>query len=86
MQVDDEPETLPNIQREAQAEVDRAAGKAETFATIVRKDFYERAKKAYCVILMVKCADEAASVAPPKTCSPCASTCLKAVINPLSSS
>jgi L-fucose mutarotase len=51
MQVDDEPETLPNVQREAQAEVDRAAGNAVPFAAVVRKDFYERAKTSYCVIM-----------------------------------
>jgi L-fucose mutarotase len=51
MQVDDEPEMLPNVQREAQAEVDRAAGKAQPFAAVIRKDFYERAKKSYCIII-----------------------------------
>jgi L-fucose mutarotase len=51
MQVDDEPETLPQVQREAQAEVNTAAGEPELFATVVRQDFYERAKKTYCVII-----------------------------------
>lgn len=51
MQVDNEPETLPQVQREAQAEVDRSAGKSEPFAAVVRQDFYQRAKKAYCVII-----------------------------------
>jgi L-fucose mutarotase len=51
MQVDDEPDKLPNVQSEAQAEVDRAAGKSVPFAAVIRKDFYERAKKSYCVII-----------------------------------
>ena len=51
IQVDNEPETLPQVQLEAQAEVNAASGKPEPFAAIVRQDFYERAKKTYCVII-----------------------------------
>jgi len=51
MMVDDEPDTMPNVQKEAQAEVDAAAGKPMPFGMVPRKDFYERAKKAYCVVI-----------------------------------
>ena len=47
MQVNNEPETLPNVQREVQAEVDRAVGTAQPFAAVTRKDFYDAAKKSY---------------------------------------
>lgn len=51
IQVDGEPQTLPHVQREAQAEVDRATGKPQPFAAVPRQEFYERAKKAYCVVI-----------------------------------
>jgi L-fucose mutarotase len=51
MQVDNAPETFPHVQREAQKEVDQAVGVHQPFAGITRADFYERAKKAYCVII-----------------------------------
>ena len=50
MEVVDAPaETLP-VHREVQAEIDRAEGKTWTLAGIERMSFYERAKRAYCVI------------------------------------
>jgi L-fucose mutarotase len=51
MEVDGKPDDVPAVQREAQIEVDRAAGRAQMFAAIPRQVFYERAKKAYCVII-----------------------------------
>src|ERR1700748_2863750 len=51
MQVDNEPQTLPQVQLEAQAEVDVAQRNPHPFAAIIRQDFYQRAKKTYCVII-----------------------------------
>ena len=50
MQVVGEPNTIPAVQREAQAEVNAAEGRDVPFASIERFAFYERAKQAYCVI------------------------------------
>ena len=50
MQVVGEPNTIPTVQREAQAEVNAAEGRDVPFASIERFAFYERAKQAYCVI------------------------------------
>jgi L-fucose mutarotase len=51
MEVDGKLDDVPAVQREAQIEVDRAVGRPRMFAAIPRKIFYERAKKAYCVII-----------------------------------
>ncbi|MFD1559677.1 RbsD/FucU family protein [Paraburkholderia silviterrae] len=50
MEVVGEPDTIPAVQREAQAEVDAAEGRGVPFARIERHAFYARARKAYCVI------------------------------------
>ncbi|MFC0401153.1 RbsD/FucU family protein [Paraburkholderia rhizosphaerae] len=50
MEVVGEPNTIPAVQREAQAEVDSAEGRNVPFHSIERFAFYERARKAYCVI------------------------------------
>jgi L-fucose mutarotase len=50
MEVVGEPNTIPTVQREAQAEVDAAEGRSVPFAGIERYAFYARARKAYCVI------------------------------------
>ncbi|RFU49495.1 RbsD/FucU family protein [Paraburkholderia sp. DHOC27] len=50
MEVVGEPNTIPAVQREAQQEVNAAEGREVPFASIERFAFYERAKKAYCVI------------------------------------
>lgn len=50
MEVVGEPDTIPSVQREAQAEVNAAEGRDVPFASIERFAFYERARKAYCVI------------------------------------
>ncbi|WP_206954196.1 RbsD/FucU family protein [Trinickia acidisoli] len=51
MEVVGDPYTLPVVQREAQAEVDRAETRKVLFAPIERHAFYARARKAYCVIV-----------------------------------
>jgi L-fucose mutarotase len=50
MEVVGDAAALPAVQREAQREVDDAEGHATPFASVERFAFYERAKKAYCVI------------------------------------
>jgi L-fucose mutarotase len=50
MEVVGDASALPAVQREAQREVDDAEGRDMPFASIERFAFYERAKKAYCVI------------------------------------
>ncbi|MBP0589333.1 RbsD/FucU family protein [Paraburkholderia sp. LEh10] len=50
MEVVGEPNTIPAVQREAQAEVNKAEGREVLFVGIERFAFYARAKKAYCVI------------------------------------
>jgi len=50
MEVMQEPETIPEIQREVQAEVDASEGKSAPMYGIERFAFYEKAKQAYCVI------------------------------------
>ncbi|MEK1887746.1 MAG: RbsD/FucU family protein [Phyllobacterium sp.] len=50
MQVMGAPDELPPVQREVQAQVDAAEGKATPMYGIERFAFYEEAKKAYCVI------------------------------------
>lgn len=50
MEVVGDASALPVVQREAQREVDDAEGRDTPFASIERFAFYERAKKAYCVI------------------------------------
>ena len=50
MEVVGDPHAMPMVQREAQAEVDAAEGRAVPFASIERHAFYARARRAYCVI------------------------------------
>jgi L-fucose mutarotase len=50
MEVVGEPDTIPAVQREAQAEVNAAEGRDVPFHSIERFAFYERARQAYCVI------------------------------------
>jgi len=44
------PDEIPPVQREVQAEIDRAEGAPAPMYGIERFAFYEEAKKAYCVI------------------------------------
>ena len=50
MEVVGKPDEYPPVQREVQGEIDAAEGKSWPMITVERYAFYERAKKAYCVI------------------------------------
>jgi L-fucose mutarotase len=50
MEIVGDPATVPEVQREVQAEIDAAEGKAWPMIGIERYAFYERAKLAYAVI------------------------------------
>jgi L-fucose mutarotase len=50
MEVVDAPQEVLPVHREVQAELDRAEGSKWTLAGIERMAFYERARRAYCVI------------------------------------
>jgi L-fucose mutarotase len=50
MEVVGKPAEIPDVQREVQAEIDKAEGKSWPMGSIERMAFYEHAKKAYCVI------------------------------------
>jgi L-fucose mutarotase len=50
MEIVGDPDTVPEVQREVQAEIDRAEGRAWPLVPIERYAFYERAKAAYAVI------------------------------------
>jgi L-fucose mutarotase len=50
MEIVGAPEDIPDVQREVQAEIDAAEGKAWPMISIERYAFYERAKAAYAVI------------------------------------
>jgi L-fucose mutarotase len=50
MEIVGKPDELPPIQREVQAIIDRAEGKSWPLVPVERYAFYERARKAYCVI------------------------------------
>lgn len=50
MEVVGNPKDIQPVQREVQAEIDKAEGKSWPMGSIERMAFYEVAKKAYCVI------------------------------------
>jgi L-fucose mutarotase len=50
MEVVGKPQDIPLVQQEVQREIDRAEGKPWPMGSIERMAFYERAKKAYCVV------------------------------------
>ena len=50
MEVVGNPDEIPEVQREVQAEIDAAEGRAWPMAAVERFAFYERAKNAYAVI------------------------------------
>jgi L-fucose mutarotase len=50
MRFGDNPDEIPPVQREVQAAVNAAEGKSWPLVPVERFAFYERAKKAYCVI------------------------------------
>jgi L-fucose mutarotase len=50
MEVDGDPDKVPPVQAEVQAEIDRAEGRPRPMVVIERFAFYEMARKAYAVI------------------------------------
>ncbi len=50
MEIVGKPNEIPPVQKEVQKEIDAAEGKAWPMISIERYAFYERSKKAYCVI------------------------------------
>jgi L-fucose mutarotase len=50
MEVVGQPDDVPVVQKEVQAEIDAAEGRAWPMGSIDRFAFYDLAKKAYCVI------------------------------------
>ena len=50
MEVVGNPKDIQPVQKEVQAEIDKAEGKSWLMGSIERMAFYEHAKKAYCVI------------------------------------
>ena len=50
MEIVGSPDELPDVQEEVQASIDKAEGKHWPLKSIERFAFYEKAKKAYCVI------------------------------------
>ncbi|AZO75162.1 MULTISPECIES: RbsD/FucU family protein [unclassified Mesorhizobium] len=50
MEIVGKPTEIPPVQKEVQKEIDAGEGKAWPMISIERYAFYERAKKAYCVI------------------------------------
>jgi L-fucose mutarotase len=50
MEIVGKPNEIPPVQKEVQAEIDKAEGRSWPMGSIERFAFYEMAKKAYCVI------------------------------------
>jgi L-fucose mutarotase len=50
MEVVGQPNEIPLVQREVQAEIDAAEGRSSPMGSVERFAFYELAKKSYCVI------------------------------------
>ncbi|MER8486383.1 RbsD/FucU family protein [Mesorhizobium sp. M1322] len=50
MEIVGKPDEIPAVQRQVQDEIDAAEGKPWPMIPVERYAFYERAKKAYCVI------------------------------------
>lgn len=50
MEIVGKPDDIPAVQQEVQKEIDAAEGKAWPMISVERYAFYQRAKKAYCVI------------------------------------
>ncbi|MGJ4854705.1 RbsD/FucU family protein [Labrys sp. KB_33_2] len=50
MEIVGSPDEVPPVQQEVQAAIDKAEGKSWPMTSIERMEFYEHAKKAYCVI------------------------------------
>lgn len=50
MEMVGEPDTVPPVQAEVQAQIDKAEGRARPMIGIERFDFYDRARESYAVI------------------------------------
>ncbi|CCV06507.1 putative ABC-type ribose transport system,auxiliary component [Mesorhizobium metallidurans STM 2683] len=50
MEIVGKPDEIPPVQKEVQREIDAAEGKAWPMISVERYAFYERAKRAYCVL------------------------------------
>ena len=50
MEIVGKPDEIPPVQQEVQRQIDAAEGKAWPMISVERYAFYERSKKAYCVI------------------------------------
>jgi L-fucose mutarotase len=50
MEIVGDPDTVPPVQAEVQAQIDRAEGRSRPMIGIERFDFYDRARQAYAVI------------------------------------
>ena len=50
MEVVGRPDEVPPVQAEVQREIDRVEGKSSPMGSIERFAFYERARRAYCVV------------------------------------
>ena len=50
MEIVGSPNEIPPVQKEVQAEIDKAEGKSWPLVPVERMAFYEIAKKSYCVI------------------------------------
>ncbi|MEP6566118.1 MAG: RbsD/FucU family protein [Mesorhizobium sp.] len=50
MEIVGKPDEIPPVQKEVQRQIDAAQGKAWPMISVERYAFYERSKKAYCVI------------------------------------
>ena len=50
MEIAGKPDEIPPVQVEVQSEIDRAEGGPSPMGSIERMAFYERARRAYCVI------------------------------------
>ena len=50
MEIVGKPKEIPPVQAEVQVEIDKAEGKSWPMGSVERFAFYEKAKKAYCVI------------------------------------
>jgi L-fucose mutarotase len=50
MEVVGAPDEIPDVQREVQAEIDRAEGKSWPMTALERFAFYERVQSAYCIV------------------------------------
>ena len=50
MEIVGDPTTIPDVQKEVQAEIDRAEGRPRPMIGIERFDFYDRARESYAVI------------------------------------